>query len=70
MHKYYDNGEDAHHVIFSVDLEILEESNWKYGFWRQINEMPIGESAYISSVLKFLKKPIQDGVDFCTKRII
>lgn len=32
LHKYYDNGEDAHHVIFSVDLEILEESNWKYGF--------------------------------------
>lgn len=53
LHKYYDNGEDAHHVIFSVDLEILEESNWKYGFWRQIDEMPIGESAYISSVLKF-----------------
>lgn len=67
LHKYYDNGEDAHHVIFSVDLEILEESNWKYGFWRQIDEMPIGGSTYISSVLKFLKKPIQDGVDFHKK---
>lgn len=67
LHKYYDNGEDAHHVIFSVDLEILEESNWKYGFWRQIDERPIGGSTYISSVLKFLKKPIQDGVDFHKK---
>lgn len=36
-------------------------------FWRKIDKMPIGESAYISSVLKFLKKPIQDGVDFHKK---
>lgn len=61
---FYGNGESAHRVVFSVDLEEYLEHSWKARFFMQLDQTELCDGDILSNCVDLLEDASRKGVDF------
>lgn len=62
--NFYSNGESAHRVVFSVDLDKYLEHTWKARFFMQLDQTELYRSDILSNCVEWLEDAGRQGVDF------
>lgn len=69
MPQYYDNGEDAHYVRFTVNVEVYLEHNWKKRFQSHLDSSSYYEyENFMSYVFESVYELAKKGIDFYAEK--